>query len=225
MGANMKRTFYFLLTTVLGFALASVAAAQSQNQSLGDYARAVKKTKPSPTGKAVPKVYDNENLPAGATLSVVGTPSATDSEDKTDQPHTKDTNADGKAADTTKADAKTVEASDKKQEVQLKPGQSAQDRDKAIEAFKNKLDDQKDKISLLSRELDVLQREYQLKVSEFYSDTAARVQNPNGLADVDAKYKQQIADKQKAVDEAKAALSNIQEEGRRSGAPNSVLEQ
>jgi hypothetical protein len=71
----------------------------------------------------------------------------------------------------------------------------------------------------------VLQREYQLKVSEFYSDTAARVQNPNGLADVDAKYKQQIADKQKAVDEAKAALSNIQEEGRRSGAPNSVLEQ
>jgi len=220
----MKRTFYFLLTAVLGFTLAGAAAAQSQNQSLGDYARAVKKTKGSPARTAAPKVYDNENLPADATLSVVGTPSANDSAEKTDQQKTNDTKADGKAADSAKPDAKPADASEKKQDVQLKSGQSAQDRDKAIEALKNKLDDQKDKISLLSRELDVLQREYQLKVSEFYSDTAARVQNPNGLVDVDAKYKQQIADKQKAVDDAKAALTNMQDEGRRSGAPNSALE-
>jgi hypothetical protein len=220
----MKRTFYFLLTAVLGFTLATAAAAQSQNQSLGEYARAVKKTKPSQASKPAPKVYDNDNLPAGATLSVVGNPSANDATDKTDAQKTNDSKADGKAADPAKPDAKAADASDKKQDVQLKSGQSAQDRDKAIEALKNKLDDQKDKISLLSRELDVLQREYQLKVSEFYADTAARVQNPNGLADVDAKYKQQIADKQKSVDDAKAALTNMQDEGRRSGAPNSALE-
>jgi hypothetical protein len=220
----MKRAFYFLLTTVAAFTLANATAAQSQNESLGDYARAVKKTKPSPTGKAAPKVYENESLPAGATLSVVGNPSANDSADKMDQQKTSDTKADGKAPDPSKPDAKTADASDKKQDVQLKPGQSAQDRAKAIEGLKKKLDDQKDKISLLSRELDVLQREYQLKVSEFYSDAAARVQNPNGLVEIDEKYKQQIADKQKSLDDANAAMTAMQDEGRRSGAPNSALE-
>lgn len=216
----MKRAFYFLLTTVIAFTLANAAAAQSQNQSLGDYARAVKKTKPSPAGKAAPKVYDNENLPADASLSVVGNPSANDSADKTDRQKT----SDGKAVDPSKPDAKMAESSDKKQDVQLKPGQSAEDRDKALDAFKKKLDGQKDKIGLLSRELDVMQREYQLKVSEFYSDAAARVQNPNGLVEIDSKYKQQIADKQKSLEDANNELSNMQDEGRRSGAPNSALE-
>ena len=220
----MKRAFYFLLTTVAAFTLANAAVAQSQNQSLGDYARAVKKTKPAPAAKTAPKVYDNENLPAGGTLSVVGSPSTNDSADKMDQQKTGDSKADGKAADPSKPDAKPGDASDKKEEAQLKPGQSAEDRDQAIEALKTKLNDQKDKISLVSRELDVLQREYQLKVSEFYSDAAARVQNPNGLVDVDAKYKQEIADKQKSVDDAKEALTNMEDEGRRSGAPNSALE-
>ena len=220
----MKRAFYFLLPTVAALTLANAAAAQSQNQSLGDYARAVKKTKPAPAAKAAPKVYDNENLPAGGTLSVVGSPSTNDSVDKTDQQKTGDSKADGKPADPSKSDAKPAEATDKKPEAQLKPGQSAEDRDQAIEALKTKLNDQKDKISLLARELDVLQREYQLKVSEFYSDTAARVQNPNGLVDIDAKYKQDIADKQKSVDDAKDALTNMEDEGRRSGAPNSALE-
>lgn len=220
----MKRAFYFLLTTVAAFTLANTAVAQSQNQSLGDYARAVKKTKPAPAAKTAPKVYDNENLPAGGTLSVVGSPSTNDSPDKVDQQKTGDSKADGKAADPSKPDAKPADASDKKEEAQLKPGQSAEDHDQAIEALKTKLNDQKDKISLVSRELDVLQREYQLKVSEFYSDAAARVQNPNGLVDVDAKYKQEIADKQKSVDDAKDALTNMEDEGRRSGAPNSALE-
>jgi hypothetical protein len=222
----MKRAFYFLLTTVVAFTLANAAAAQSQNQSLGDYARAVKKTKPSPAVKAASKVYDNENLPAGGTLSVVGNASANDADsEKKDQDKKSDANADGKPADASKPEAKTVEGADKKPDSELKPGQSAEDRDKALEALKNKLDGQKDKISLLARELDVLQREYQLKVSEFYSDTAARVQNPNGLADIDAKYKQQIADKQKSLEDANTELSNMQDEGRRSGAPSSVVEQ
>lgn len=223
----MKRAFYFLLTTVVAFALANAAAAQSQNQSLGDYARAVKKTKPSPAVKAAPKVYENDNLPASASLSVVGNASANDADSsvKTDQDKKSDANADSKPADPSKPEAKTVEGADKKPDSELKPGQSAEDRDKALEAFKNKLDGQKDKISLLARELDVLQREYQLKVSEFYSDAAARVQNPNGLVEIDGKYKEQIADKQKSLEDANAELGNMQEEGRRSGAPSSVLEQ
>jgi len=223
----MKRAFYFLMTAFVAFTLAIVAAAQSQSQPLGDYARAVKKTKPSPAEKSTPKVYDNDNLPAGASLSVVGNSSAdadsVDNKDK-DSATTPNAKADGKTADASKPGTKSSDSADKKQEPQIKPGQSAEERDKAIEAFKKKLDGQKDKIALISRELDVLQREYQLKVAEFYSDTAARVQNPNGLVDVDDKYKSQIADKQKALDDANNELGNMQDEGRRSGAPNSVTE-
>jgi hypothetical protein len=223
----MKRAFYFLMTAVVASTLAMVAAAQSQSQPLGDYARAVKKTKPSQADKSTPKVYDNDNLPAGASLSVVGNSSAdagsADNKDK-DSAKTPDGKTDSKIADASKPIAKTGDSADKKQQPQIKPGQSAEDRDKALDALKKKLDGQKDKIALLSRELDVLQREYQLKVAEFYSDSAARVQNPNGLVDVDDKYKSQIAEKQKALDDANNELSNMQEEGRRSGAPNSVTE-
>jgi hypothetical protein len=223
----MKRAIYFLMTAVVAFTLAVAAGAQSQSQPLGDYARAVKKTKPSPTEKSAPKVYDNDNLPASASLSVVGNPSAdadsVDNKDK-DSATTRDAKVDSKTADASKPATKNGDSADKKQEPQIKPGQSAEDRDKAIEALKKKLDGQKDKIALLSRELDVLQREYQLKVAEFYSDAAARVQNPNSLVDVDDKYKSQIAEKQKALDDADNELSNMQDEGHRSGAPNSVTE-
>jgi hypothetical protein len=40
----------------------------------------------------------------------------------------------------------------------------------------------------------------------------------------DAQYKQQIADKQKALDEAKQKLEDLQEEARKAGAPASVRE-
>jgi len=145
------------------------------------------------------------------------------SADSKDQAKT-DAPADAKAADPSKADPKANGSGEKKPDAQIKPGQSAEDRQKALDAWQKKLDGQKDKISLASRELDVLQREYQLKVSEFYSDAAHRVQNPNALFDDDAKYKQQIADKQKTLDDAKSQLNDMQEEARRSGAPSSVTE-
>ena len=64
-----------------------------------------------------------------------------------------------------------------------------------------------------------------MKASEFYADTARRTQNPTGFAKDDADYKQQIADKQKALDDAKAKLNDLQEEARKAGAPTSVADQ
>lgn len=224
----MKRTLSFLITAMLGCVLVGVAAAQSQNQSLGDYARAVKKTKPA-SSKSTPKVFDNDNLPSGGTLSVVGNPADSDSAEKDkDQEKTADSKtADAKSADAPKTETKAgdKDKTDKKDEAQLKPGQPTQERDKALEAVQHKLDAQKEKIALLSRELDVLQREYQLKVATFYSDPAKRVENPNGLFDDESKYKDQIAEKQKALEDANTELSDMQDEARRAGAPSSVVEQ
>src|ERR1043166_1289921 len=212
----------FLTGLAITSALVISCGAQSQNQSLGDYARAIKKTKPAKSSPVKPKVYDNENMPTSATLSVVGNADETSTDTK-DQAKT-DVPADAKGTDPSKAEPKINSSDEKKPDAQIKPGQSAEDRQKALDAWQKKLDGQKDKISLVSRELDVLQREYQLKVSEFYSDAAHRVQNPNALFDDDAKYKQQIADKQKALDDAKSHLSDMQEEARRAGAPSSVTE-
>ena len=159
--------------------------------------------------KAPAKVYDNDNLPAEGTVSVVGAAPAQDATTADASPNaSQDTNSEASA----------------KADDSVKPGQTPAERDKALAAWKAKFGDQKDKINLLSRELDVLQREYKLKASEFYNNAAMRAQNPNALFGDDGKYKQQIADKQKDLDAAKAKLASMQEEARKSGVPNSVAE-
>jgi hypothetical protein len=199
----MKRTFYFWLAAmVTSVAVSSIAAAQSQQTSLGDYARAVKKAqKPE---KASPNVYDNDNLPRTSSVSVVGR----SAEPEGDKDQSTDAAKDG----------------DKPDAAELKPGQAADERQKALAAWKSKLDEQRGQISLLSRELDVLKREHDLKASEFYGNPAMRTQNPTGFAAEDEKYKKQIAEQQEKVDAAKAKLGDMQDQARKAGAPSSVTE-
>jgi hypothetical protein len=206
----MKRVLTMSLTTLLiCFACTVGAFAQGTSQSLGDYARSLKKSKSAPA-PATQKVYDNDNMPTAASVSVVGNSGAIGDAAN---------NGDAKNADDPAA------AGDKKDEPQIKAGQSIDERKQAVDAWKQKLDDQNEKIAALSHELDILQREYRVKAAEFYADTARRTQNPTGFAKDDADYKQQIADKQKALDAAKAKLSDLQEEARKAGAPSSAADQ
>jgi hypothetical protein len=57
-----------------------------------------------------------------------------------------------------------------------------------------------------------------------YADVGNRMRNSADWDKQDAQYKQQIADKQKALDEAKQKLEDLQEEARKAGAPASVRE-
>jgi len=75
---------------------------------------------------------------------------------------------------------------------------------------------------LLSRELDVEQREYKLRAAEFYGDAGDRMRNQAAWDKEDAEYKEKIADKQKAFDDAKQMLGDMQEEARKAGVPTSV---
>jgi len=200
MGQHLKRIIILMLAAI-GIALITTATAQAQSQPLGDYARAVKKTKRAPEKSS--KTYDNENLPDAGKLSIVGpaaTESASVSDDKSDSSKKSDDSA------------------------QMKDGQSSEDRQKAIADFKQKIDDQKGKVDLLSREVDVLQRELQVKKADFNSSTARTVQNPRGFDEQEAKYKEQIAAKQKLLDDAKGKLSGLREQGRKEGVPNSAAE-
>ena len=186
------------------------AAAQTQvvtpTESLGDYARNVRKDKKPATAKQ----YDNDNLPVNDKLSIVGnTPAVPDTT--------------GAVSDGSQATPGTASAdADKKLEV--KPGQSPQDRQKVYDQWKQKVSSQKDHIDLLSRELDVAQREYQLRAAAFYADAGNRLRNSGTWDKEDANYKEQIAQKQKALDDAKQQLDDMQEQARKAGAPSSVRE-
>jgi hypothetical protein len=206
----MKRGFsiwFSMMVVVLVSAIAAMAQGQEQTQSLGSYARAVKKDKNPPATKTAVKVYDNDNIPKASALSVVG-PEAGNSE----------------AA--AKEDAAKAEEKDaaKDSEPKIAPGQPSDERKEAINEWQSKIDEQKGKVDLLSRELDVLEKERQLKAAQFYADTSRRTQQPNGFVEENSKYEDKINEKKKALDEAKTKLSDLEDQAHRSGAPNSVAE-
>jgi hypothetical protein len=227
---NMKRIISFRLTvawfTVVLFTAVlftimagSSAAAQTTTSapattpdqtSLGDYARKVHKDSTAP--KAKPKVFDNDNLPKEDKLSVVGAApvesaansSSADSASKLAAP------ADNKDAAATKPAGTPAEEQAKKQAE--------------WKAWQDKISAQKNAIDLASRELDVLQKEYQLRAAAMYADAGNRMRNAAQWDKEDADFKQKIADKQKAVDDAKQQLDDMQEQARKAGVPASARE-
>ena len=196
----MKRNS--LITLALAFtaispyslALGQSSSPPADQSSLGDYARKVRKSA-STTPKAQPKVYDNDNIPSDDKLSVVGP----------------------KPADGTAAPAENNAAEAKPQDDQAK-------KQAEWKEWQKKIATQKDQIELVSRELDVLQREYQLRAAALYADAGNRLRNQAQWDKQDADYKQKIADKQKALDDAKQKLTDMQEEARKAGVPSSMTE-
>jgi hypothetical protein len=216
MGGNMKRIAYLGFGSLLASLLALPALAQTDSStvptnaqgqsgsSLGDYARQVKKD--GAPAKARPKVFDNDNLPTEDKLSVIGEarPATTAQNGSENQP----AQANGSAASGDKPPAAPKSAADEAAEK------------KAAEAkqWQDKIDGQKGQIDLAARELDVTQREYQLRAAAMYADAGNRMRNEAEWDKEDAQYKQQIADKQKALDDAKTKLDDIQESARKAGA-------
>ena len=209
----MKRISYLCLVGLFAVLGATTFAAAQSSDSLADYARAHRKDKTSTA-----KQFDNDNLPKSDKLSVVGQEPAPDTAapEKSDKPadeaqKTQDPNA-PKADAQTQAKAETPAA---------KPADDSNDeaaqRQKMQDQWKNKISAQKDKIDLLNRELDVMQREYRLRAAAMYADAGNRLRNSTAWDQEDAKYKQQIDDKQKAVDAAKQQLDDMQEQARKAG--------
>jgi len=183
----------------------SISSAQPAAQpepSLGNYARALKKEKKQESAKK----FDNDNLPREDKLSVVGPAQ----------------NANAAADQLPSADNAT--AAQHPANPSVTPGESQEQRQQVYDQWKQKLSGQQDQIDLLSRELDVEQKEYKLKAASFYGDAGERLRNQSGWDKEDAAYKQKLADKQKALDDAKQKLGDMQEDARKAGVPTSVRE-
>jgi hypothetical protein len=211
----MKRiTYVGIAIVILTGMTASLASAQStaQEQPLGDYARAVRKDKKPASAKQ----FDNDNLPLDNKLSVVGSTEASPNTQAAGEDKSQAAATGGVAA---KSDKK---ADDKPGSIQ--PGESKEDRQKTYDAWKDRLAAQKEKLDLLSRELDVEQRESQLRAAAFYADAGNRLRSSAAWDKEDADHKQKIDQKKKALDDAKKELDDMQEDARKAGLPSSEQE-
>jgi hypothetical protein len=187
----------------------------TSDQSLGDWARAQKKDKAKTA-----KVFDNDNMPMQDQLNIVGreTEQTVDAQSSSsgDQQHNS-VGPDGKPS----ATARPL-SNDKP--LAITPGESAEDRQKVYDQWQNRITDEQQKIDLATRELDVLQREYKLREADFYADAGNRLRNQTDWDKKDADYKKELADKQQALNDAKDTMDNMQEDARKAGVPNSVVE-
>jgi hypothetical protein len=222
----MKRLFFCSTAAVcLTIASSAVSSAQTSTPSLGDYARSVRQNKPQAT-KAPAKVYDNDTIPSATTISVVGpapqtVADATKNDKDTTQLDAKTADAktgdqpDGKAADAKSsdkpaADSKAGDKATDKKIAEVKPGQSLEERQKAFDAWKARIADQKKKVDQLARDLNDYQHNSTLAQVSVWPETQ--------------KYGQGLAEKQQALDQAKNQLSDLQEQARKAGVPASVAE-
>lgn len=203
----MKRIAYLCLG---GLLVACLMTARAGAQSLGDSARAARKQKPQQS--APKKVYDNDNLPRTEHISTVGPTQSAEAAtaDAASQPTPES------------ATATPVAGSAPKPEAAPEGGEK--DRQKQYDSWQKKIADQKDKIALAERELDVMQREYRLRAAAMYADVGNRLRNQTQWDKDDATYKTQVEQKKKEVDAAKQALTDLQEQARKAGVPARLRE-
>jgi hypothetical protein len=184
----MKRTITIMAGAILLLG-ASAAWAQSSASSGQSLGDVARSVRKKKTqSEPTTKVYDNDNLPKTETLSVVGPEPASAAEQQA---------------------AAQQEAANKAAENEK--------RQQAASEIAQKLDAQKAKIDALSHELDLDQREYRLRAAAFYSDAGVRLRDSAQWDKDDAHYKADIEAKQKALDDAKAQLTALQEEARKAG--------
>jgi hypothetical protein len=186
-------------SVLAGIAVAGVLTLSAHAQSLGEQARELRAEKPAAPQS---KVYTNDNLPTGGTISVLGASApapaaasaASSSSDKS-----------AKAA----APAAAAAASD------------AEAKQKEADKIKTDIDAQKGEISRLERELDISTREWKLRQAAYYADAGNQLRDPAAWAAQERKYNEETAQKKQALDDARQKLEDLQEQARKVGLSSS----
>ncbi|PYU18884.1 MAG: hypothetical protein DMG30_26230 [Acidobacteria bacterium] len=161
----------------------------SQPDSLGDAARKARAQKKDP-GKSA-KVFTNDDIGGlKGTISVIGT-----------EP--------GQASTTDKAAEKTPD--NKKT-----PDDSKKDGAKDEASWRAKFAAARKTLADDTKELDILQREFNLKQEQFYQDPTAALKEQHSRDDLN-KTQAEIDAKKQDVEKDKQALSNLEDELRKAG--------
>ncbi len=182
------------------------SAAKTEEPSAAKPAESTASSETKPESKSAKS--GNHSSPEGKPKNAVPTGSSAETEAKPEPP---------------KAEAKPAE----EKAAAPAPSSSEQDSNAKQAEWKQwgqKINSEKEQIDLAERELNVLQREYQIRAAAMYGDAGNRLRNEADWDKQDAQYKQQLADKQKALEDAKQKLDDMQEDARRAGVPESVRE-
>ncbi|MGH9516972.1 MAG: hypothetical protein ACRD3P_14985 [Terriglobales bacterium] len=193
MQVMMRKAAAAATANLMFFGLCALAPAQSQPLSPSGYAQT--RGEGEPSGTKLLKVYDNDNLPITDGVSVVGIvgDAAADSND------------DAASNSAVKPDLNRKS----KDAAEIEFGQSLQERRQAYEHWKMRITERRERVDRLARELEGLKLNAPMSVAILH------------LWPDDQMYSQLIAEKQKALDEAEANLSDMQEQARRAGVPSS----
>jgi len=179
---------------------AGLAWAQNVPPSLAEAARKVRAERAKASAAKVP-MYTNDNIPRASSLSIAG---------RTAAPATR---GEGEAAATEggAAAAGEGEAAAKKEEK----------CDQAC--WKSKFQDQRNKIKDAEKELDVMQREYNLARTQYYQDPNAAMREQYSNNTAGGRELQdllnRINNKKTDIDRLKQKLSELEDDLRKSGAP------
>jgi hypothetical protein len=197
----ISRRFVFLAAALLFAGGMSIGRAQdtsatssgSQSDSLGNAARKARAQKKDSSKPA--KVFTNDDLGGlKGTISVIGNEPAQAS-------------AADKSAERTE-DKKPANGADVKDAKKDEAKDESYWRTKFAAARKVLADD--------TKELDILQREFNLKQQQFYQDPTAALKEQHGREDLN-KTQSQIDAKKQDVEKDKQALSDLEDELRKSG--------
>jgi len=114
--------------------------------------------------------------------------------------------------------AKSADKDKAPENAKEKKKTAAEEQAQLDKQWKAKIDSQNEKITLLERELDILQRENRQRATNYYGDAGNRLRNPGKFAEDERQYRDNIAAKQKELEDAKTELENMREEARKAGA-------
>lgn len=202
-----------LLTIAAFVGMLFVARSSAQTAPLGDYARQARKQK----GQQAPaaKTFDNDTIPKDDKLSVVGQAPEQSADATAPAGNNATSDPNQPAGDAAQNPANGEQKSADEEKTQ---------KEKMWKDWQNKIHAQQDKIDLAAREVDVMNREYRLRAAAFYADAGNRLRNSTTWDKEDVQYKDQIAAKQKALDDTKKGLEDLQEDARKAGVPSSYRE-
>lgn len=114
-------------------------------------------------------------------------------------------------------DDKAAPAADAKADAAKPKAPAGDDKAKAEAALQAKVSQQKAEIATLQRELDLADRENRLRVANYYADAGNSLRDPRKFQEDQKAKEDEIAGKKKAIEDAKAKLADLIEQGRKAG--------
>ena len=200
----MNALMRFAIATVL---VLSMGTCTLLAQSLGEVARETRNA-PHPRAK---RVVTNDDIPSVDTMSTAPATAKT-------MQGTRAKGSDDKTS--SKAESKAGARSSRQspeQDRRQRPAKKDAEQEKSDAGLNDKFSLQRDKISLLERELKVAEQEYQQKQLAHLADVNARVNNQQQYAEAEKLDEDEIAQKQEKLNAEREKLSDMQEDARHAG--------